>query len=474
MGPTATSDASRDAVMVLPGIMGSELVDAESGRTLWGLGDARWYARAWTTGASLAALRVTDEERQGRTGRIVATRLLRFPAFAPVLRGVEPYTALTAGIRRVTAHADAVAEFPYDWRLPVELNAKRLASAAEQHLDAWRAHPSGSRQARLVLVAHSMGGLVARYFTHVLGGGAEVRTVITLGTPYHGAVKAVQILSGGRGAPLPLPRRRLRDLAATLPGLYDLLPSYRCVDEGASARRLVAGDIAGLGADGALAASALAARERLLTATAGPHTRPLVGVEQRTAQSLTFRDGVAEGHDHVCEDGDDGTPRRVDRRGDGTVYRDAARLDGAEPVHLPQTHGAMSRTGETLAHVRAVLTERRLGPPLGATGTALVVPDVVPAGQPFDIGVEPQTDPASVSVQVTAAHTPQPLARPRLLPREGTLAAQVTLPDAGLYRIEAKAGGYSPVTQLVLATRPEDLAARPDDLAARPDDLAAE
>jgi hypothetical protein len=230
------------------------------------------------------------------------------------------------------------------------------------------------------------------------------------------------------------------------------------VDEGASARRLVAGDIAGIGADGALATSALAVRERLLAAASGPHTRPLIGVEQRTAQSLTFRDGIAERHDYVCEDGDDGALRRVDRRGDGTVYRDAAWIGGAEPVHLPQTHGAMSQTSETLAHVRAILTERRLGPPLGATGIALDVPDVVAAGRPFDVCVELQTDPVSVSVQVTSAHTHHVLARPRLVPREGTLAAQVTLPDPGLYRIEAKAGGFSPVTQLVLAARPEDLA----------------
>ncbi|MEU2723161.1 esterase/lipase family protein [Streptomyces smyrnaeus] len=456
MGLTGTSEASRDAVMVLPGIMGSELVEAESGRVLWGLGDARWYARAWTTGTSLADLRVTDEERHGRTGRILAKRLLRFPAFAPVLRGFEPYTPLIAGIRRVMAHADAVAEFPYDWRLPVELNAKRLAVAAEKHLNAWRAHPSGSRRARLVLVAHSMGGLVARYFTHVLGGGAEVRTVITLGTPFHGSVKAVQILSTGRGVPLSLPRRRLRALATTLPGLYDLLPSYRCVDEGASARRLTAGDIVSVGADGELATSALAGRERLLAVTDGPHTRPLIGVEQRTAQSLTFRDGIAEGRDHVCEDGDDGTLNRVDRRGDGTVYRDSARLDGAEPVHLPQTHGAISGTAETLAHVRAILTERRLGPPLGAAAVALEAPDVVAAGKPFDVAVDLQTDPAAVSLQVTSAHTTQVLRRPRLVQRDDTLTAQIVVPTEGLYRLATKVGGFSPVTQLVLAVRGED------------------
>ncbi|GGS32069.1 hypothetical protein F2B00_06275 [Streptomyces parvus] len=458
MAPIGTSDVSRDAVIVLPGIMGSELVDTESGRVVWGLSDSRWYARAWTTGTSLSSLRVTDDERQGRTGRIVARRLLRFPAFAPVLRGFEPYTALLAGIRRVTAHADAVAEFPYDWRLPVELNARLLSAKAEQHLNAWRSHPRGSRDARLVLVAHSMGGLVARYFTHVLGCGDQVRSVITLGTPYHGSVKAVQILSAGRGAPLPLPRRRLRALGAALPGLYDLLPSYRCVDEGTSARRLVPGDLAAIGGDVDLAAGALATRERALRTGAGPGTHPLIGVEQRTAQSLTLREGVAEGHDYVCEDGDDGTLTRVDRRGDGTVYRDSARLGTAEPVYLPQTHGAMSRAAEAIAHVCAVLTERRLGPPLGLASIGLQAPDVVAAGRPFTLGVDLQADPAAVSLQVTNAETHQVRSRPRLLRRDSGLIAQIELHDPGLYRVEVKTGGFSPITQLVLAARAEDLA----------------
>src|SRR5215212_6507238 len=69
----------RDAVVVLPGIMGSELVETATGRVLWGISDLRWYGTAWTTGGALAALLVTDEEREGHTGRIRASRLLRFP-----------------------------------------------------------------------------------------------------------------------------------------------------------------------------------------------------------------------------------------------------------------------------------------------------------------------------------------------------------------------------------------------------------
>ena len=187
------------------------------------------------------ALALTEDERTGRTGRVTATRLLRFPAFAPILRGIEPYTDLVSGLRRVVAHEDAIAEFPYDWRLSIEHDARELARTAEAHLARWRAHPKGSADAKLVLVAHSMGGLVARYFTAVLGGSSEVRTTITLGTPYYGAVKAAVILNSGRGAPVPLPSRRLRTLAATLPGVHDLLPSYRCVDEDTSVRRLTPG-----------------------------------------------------------------------------------------------------------------------------------------------------------------------------------------------------------------------------------------
>jgi pimeloyl-ACP methyl ester carboxylesterase len=189
---------SGDAVIVIPGIMGSSLVDVETRDVLWGLDDASWWVSAWTTGRALRRLAVTDDERAGRTGRVRASGLLRFPAFAPVLRGFEP---LLTGIGPVLAHPDALREFPYDWRLSVEHNAAELGRVVDRHLSQWRAHPAGSADAKVVLVAHSMGGLVARYFSHVLGGASDVRTTITLGTPYYGSVKSAYILSSGQGSP---------------------------------------------------------------------------------------------------------------------------------------------------------------------------------------------------------------------------------------------------------------------------------
>ncbi|WP_051450917.1 esterase/lipase family protein [Actinospica robiniae] len=462
----AAAPTCADAVMVLPGIMGSELVEVETGRVLWGLADPGWYVRAWTTGGSLSALRPTPEELEGHGSRIAATRLLRFPAFAPILRGAEPYTKLVDALGRVAAHPAAVATFPYDWRLPVSVNARLLAEAAQMHLAAWRAHPAcRADEVRLVLVAHSMGGLIARHFTDELGGGELVRTVVTLGTPFFGSVKVLSMWNSGRGGPVPLPHRRLRDLAASLPSVHDLLPTYRCVDEGGDrpARRLTRADVAAAGGDAELAGAALERRPERAPGL-GPSTRMVVGVSQPTGQSVSLRDGVVTEHRHICQDTADGGVRRVDRGGDSTVLREAAALPGIEPVYFAQSHGGLPGADEVVEYVRAVLTEQPLGPPLGAVELGLDVPDVAVAGQPFPVTVHLSTDPAelgsssaTVRCRVVSGAANTPVARP-LLRRSGaaTLTGTVLVDRPGVYALEVKAGGGSAVRQLVLVVPASD------------------
>lgn len=459
---TVEPDLCRDAVVVLPGIMGSELVEAATGTVLWGLANPGWYVRAWTSGRSLRALAVTDDEREGRGARVQATRTLKFPAFAPLLRGFEPYTDLLASVRRFVADSAAVREFAYDWRLAIDYNAAELAKVAEQHLAAWRQHPKGSRDAKLVLIAHSMGGLVARYFTGVLGGARDVRATVTLGTPFHGAVKAVVMLSTGRGAPLPLPRQRLLRLARTMPGLHDLLPTYRCVYEGASARRLDAADVSTLGGDRELTQQAFDRRVKLL-AGGSARLHSLVGVQQPTMQSVRIADGVAEPLFYTCLDAPQGGLQRVDRRGDSTVYRDAAAMEGAEPAYLPQSHAALAKSEEAVAHACAVMTERPLGPPLGDGGVGLELPDVVQVGETFEILAKDVADPAVVTCDVVRIDKggTRFVDRPyfarvatETASQEPSLSASTMLPKPGMYRIDVKTGAASAVTQLVLAVEP--------------------
>jgi pimeloyl-ACP methyl ester carboxylesterase len=452
--PQGKPATGQDAVLVVPGIMGSELIEAGSGRTLWGAADLGWYVRAWTTGTSLRELRVTDAERDGHAGRIKPGRLLQFPAFAPVLRGFEPYTALTARLRQVS-EPGAVRDFPYDWRLSIEHNARLLVKVADEHLTSWR-RQTGREDVLLTIVAHSMGGLVSRYFTEVLGGDSIVRAVVTLGTPFYGAAKAAHLLSTGEGTPFPLPKGRLRKLVGTLPGLHDLLPSYRCVDDGTSYRRLTPSDVAALDGDAELAEESFARRQLLLVETSTAKWWPMVGVQQETIQSLVLADGVAHPRYYTCEPAGDGTLARIDRLGDGTVYREAAALTNTNPLYVPQTHGALASRAEGITHAAAVVTKRDKGPWLAdETPIGLQIPDIVRPGEPFDLRITGSADPASIACMVTDAGTNQPAVRPFPVPRDGALVAAVTLPHEGVFRVEAKIGGLSPVSELIMASSGE-------------------
>jgi pimeloyl-ACP methyl ester carboxylesterase len=463
-----TPNVSQDAVVVIPGIMGSALRDTTTGQLLWGL-RPDWYARAWASREALRALMLTDDERAGRIGRVAATGLLRFPAFSPVLAGFEPYTVLCDRIRTVVASPKAVLEFSYDWRLSVKYNASRLAAEAVEHLTRWRECPEheaarrtrpDDRPAQLVLVAHSMGGLLCRALMLISGATDDVRATITLGTPFDGAAKAAVLLSSGHGAPLP--RRRLRKLAATLPGLHDLLPMYRCVDGGDEVRRLTCTDIAALGGDIELARAAQEFHQRLAQVQLAGHSA-VIGTEQPTVQSLLLRDGTVQELRHSFQlhtDGeflrdDEGLLRRVDRGGDGTVPRNSANPVGAERMTVPQQHGPLATAGEAFSVVRSVIIDQDsdCGPRLGDGDIGLDLPDVVTPGTEWAVTVT-GVAPHEATCTVTDLQTGLAIEHPRLRHRDGQVQAMVSLPEPGLFRIAVSGGGTTPVSQQVMAERP--------------------
>jgi pimeloyl-ACP methyl ester carboxylesterase len=447
--------SSQDAVIVIPGVMGSELIDRASGRVLWGAADPRWYLQAWTSGSSMEALHLTDDERSGRYGRIRPSRLLRFPAFAPSLRGLEPYTNLLGALRQAVSHREAVAEFAYDWRLPVAHNAQLLAAAIDQHLEAWRKHPaSGGSEARLILVAHSMGGLLARHLSVIPGATEGIRATLTLGTPFYGAPEVAMLLSIGTGGPLPLPRARLRRLASTLPGVHDLLPTYRCVDTGDDTRCLSIDDIVAIGGDRDMAKAS--ARWHLQVADAVPQGHvQVVGMHQTTVQALMLSHGIVSGHQYTCRPGDEGGMERVNLSGDGTVPRISAQLPHGPAMPLAQSHGAIAKTSEALLIAVDTLADRRTGPWLGGGTVGLDVDDVVAAGIRYMIGVTGVTHPRHASCQIFDVATGRRVASPAIHVEDGDFVAYAPGMGPGLYRIHASGAGASAVTQLVMVVDPE-------------------
>jgi hypothetical protein len=437
--------------------MGSELVEVSSGKQLWGLRDLSWYIGAWTSGHTLAQLRMTDEERAGRYGRIRPVGLLKFPAFAPMLRGFEPYTQLVGALSQASVHPSAVASFPYDWRLPVAHNANLLAEASYRHLAAWQSHPAciaarrasaDQAPAQLVIIAHSMGGLLARQLSLIPGATRDVRATVTLGTPFSGAPMAALLLAAGGGA-AGLPQRRLRELAATLPGVYDLLPTYRCVDTGNDARVLTASDITAMGADPELweaAAHTASARDQVLPAG---HIR-LVGTDQPTVQSVTIDAGEVTGHRYSCRPSAGGGITREDRTGDGTVPRDSAWVRDSTGMPLAQTHGAIARCAEALVVAADVLAGRDTGPWQGETRLGLDLADAVPAGEPIPVTVTGADHPAHVTCRVADAGTGRQVAAPRLSKDGDGLRATISGLPSGLFRVRVAGGGATPVTQLLM------------------------
>ena len=119
--------------------------------------------------------------RQGLRHARRTTALARLPR-APPRSGAPPGNLLPV---------------PYDWRLSYRYNGQRLARLVEPALERWRAQGGPYADAQVVFVCHSMGGLIARWYIEQCGGAEITRKLITLGTPYRGAARALDQLVNG-------------------------------------------------------------------------------------------------------------------------------------------------------------------------------------------------------------------------------------------------------------------------------------
>ena len=207
----ARADAPR--VYLLPGIMGSTL--GERNKTLW-LDDVLWL--------DPLDIALNQFDRLALTPRGIPSdpRVGALDLF-PVV-----YLRMAMSLKR--AGYDVV-RFPFDWRLDITTLGRRLA-------DALRAEPRP-----VTIVAHSMGGLVARAALKQLDAGRArpVSKLIMLGTPNHGSFAPVKALTGHHDITRQLTWIDFNDdeldwadrIYKTFDGLVQMLPdpaAYRDVD----------------------------------------------------------------------------------------------------------------------------------------------------------------------------------------------------------------------------------------------------
>jgi pimeloyl-ACP methyl ester carboxylesterase len=254
----------RHPVIVIPGILGSKLIEQDTGRIVWGAfadgyanpnhpDGARLLALPMSEGKTLAEL--TDTTVSDGALEKLKVSLLGLPvqlnAYVHILGtlGVGGYRDQPLGTSGAIDYGPGhftCFQFDYDWRRDNVENAKRLHAFIKQkraYVQQQYRERYGVQDADVTfdIVAHSMGGLVARYYMRygdadlpadgavpeVTWAGAEnVRRLVLVGTPSAGSAKALkQLVRGAHFAPT-LPTFEPAILG-TMPSVYQLLPRGR-------------------------------------------------------------------------------------------------------------------------------------------------------------------------------------------------------------------------------------------------------
>jgi len=253
----------RNPVIVIPGILGSRLLDEPSQTLVWGAfggsaanpqkpDGARLLALPMVEGSALADLR--DEVYPDGVLERLDVRLmgihLSLQAYVNVMR-----TLGAGGYRDESVHALGIDygedhftcfQFPYDWRRDLPETAARLhefilekRAYVQQEFET--RYGVSDFDVKFDLVAHSMGGLLARYYLRygaadlpedgsiqppTWAGSDYVEKLVLLGTPNAGSADALIDLEEGRKFGPMIPRYESAILG-TMPAVYQLLPRDR-------------------------------------------------------------------------------------------------------------------------------------------------------------------------------------------------------------------------------------------------------
>jgi pimeloyl-ACP methyl ester carboxylesterase len=442
-----------DLIVVIPGIGGSVL--ARDGRAVWSPRPGAAMRAALTLGRSIGSLslRGDDPDLDDLGDGVTAPSLVPDLHILPGLDWkIDGYGRLR---RRLFERFDLeegrnYLEFPYDWRRDNRVAARKLAALVRPRLDAWR-QTSGNPDARLILVGHSMGGIVARLFLEFHEGWKLTRRLVTFGTPYSGSVNALDfVVNGFRKGWGPL-SVDLSSMLRTFTSVYQLLPSYRCLDSDDGWKLLdEVGPLPNV--DGARLADSLALHRRLRAAVdaAGPplsryDIRPVVGDTQRTKWGARLRGGGVEVR-YDRGPGQDG--------GDGTVPRVSAvpheLLEGWRNVaFFSEKHASLQNDGPVFEHLSGVLRvvplERRDVFPAGDTPVALEVDDAS-TPEPLAIRALPRDPVASLVATVESVADGSTRRVPLTQDPDGWHTAEVPGLPSGDYRVRLGGPGLRAVT----------------------------
>ena len=263
----ATTTLKDKAIIIIPGIAGSDLKNM-NGNLVWLYPSTLWRISEMAcdeTGQSYDTAMTyynDDNYGAGNTAKKIYNEL-----------------KTTYGSSR------DVIFFAYDWRMSCADAASRLTTLINQY---------GSK--KVILVAHSMGGLVA---SKSLASSSSVRSkvekFISIGTPYLGSVKALHMMETGNFIPITdnigLYANTIKSLVCNFPAIYELLPTNRWFSTGGSAY---------INNHTSLLNSHSASWSFMKTRSWGRFAGTVTGIKPMFDKAVLFHDSLIIGGNHIA------------------------------------------------------------------------------------------------------------------------------------------------------------------------------
>lgn len=195
-----TASTKSKAIVIIPGILGSSL-ETTSGTHVW-LDIFNYGKMALSeTGTSVNSIRSANYDNYGAN---------------------NTYKTLYDSLQSAFGSQFDIIFFDYDFRLSNTTSATKL----ENELSGY---------SEVVLVAHSMGGLVAgKYLANKSSNRSKTSAFISLGTPYVGAAKCIDVMETGEmltynfaGINVDLFKGTIKEMSKNCFAAYQLLPTSK-------------------------------------------------------------------------------------------------------------------------------------------------------------------------------------------------------------------------------------------------------
>lgn len=238
----ARTRTGKRPVIVIPGILGSELINSKTGDTVW--------PSAFRTADDVLPI---SPNLEANRDDLVPGKILETVRLARILPELYVYRDLLEALRHYAGYREGSWEnpgadgdrdtfyvFSYDWRRDNVANARELIRRVEQ-LKQRLQRPD----LKFNVIAHSMGGLIARYaamygdadlpsdnvaIQPTWQGAAHISKIVMIGTPNEGSSDAFATLVEGYSITeglrrrVPLLNKLTAEDAAHTPSVFQLMP----------------------------------------------------------------------------------------------------------------------------------------------------------------------------------------------------------------------------------------------------------